>query len=156
MPGDTSPGKPQRTPTKMSNRFQALAQEEEEHEPREEMQEQMVSVLTVEGKPGEERLLCSLEQSAAGWRTVTAVVDSGAEETVAPPGLFPGKVEASPMQRAGGRYRAANGARIPNLGQQLASFKTPEGHGCSLRFQIAGVERLLISVSQLARTGHRV
>ena len=60
------------------------------------------------------------------------------------------------MQRTGGRYRAANGARIPNLGQQLASFRTPEGHGCSLRFQMAAVERPLVSVSQLARTGHRV
>ena len=60
------------------------------------------------------------------------------------------------MQRAGGRYRVANGARIPNLGQQLATFRTPEGHGCSLRFQVAAVERPLISVSQLARTGPRV
>ena len=60
------------------------------------------------------------------------------------------------MQRAGGRYRAANGARLPNLGQQLASFRTPEGHGCSLRFQLAGVERPLVSVAQLAQTGHRV
>ena len=45
------------------------------------------------------------------------------------------------MQRAGGRYRAANGSRLPNLGQQLAAFRTPEGRPCSLRFQIAGVER---------------
>ena len=40
--------------------------------------------------------------------------------------------------------------------QQLAAFCTPEGHGCSFRFQVAGVERPLVSVSQLARTGHRV
>ena len=60
------------------------------------------------------------------------------------------------MQRVGGRYRAANGARLPNLGQLLAAFHTPEGHRCSLRFQVAGVERPLVSVSQLARTGHRV
>ena len=60
------------------------------------------------------------------------------------------------MQRAGGRYRAANGARLPNLGQQLAALHTPEGHGCSFRFQVAGVERPLVPVSQLARTGHRV
>ena len=60
------------------------------------------------------------------------------------------------MQRAGGRYRAANGARIPNLGQQMVAFQSGDGHGCSLRFQIAGVERPLISVSQLAQTGHRV
>ena len=60
------------------------------------------------------------------------------------------------MQRAGGRYRAANGVRIPNLGQQRVSFRTSEGHGCSLRFQVADVERPLISVSQLGKTGHKV
>ena len=60
------------------------------------------------------------------------------------------------MQRAGGRYRAANGSRLPNLGQQVASFRTPEGLSRCLRFQSAGVERPLISVAQLAKTGHRV
>ena len=115
-----------------------------------------MGVLTVEGRQDADRRLCSLEQPAAGWRAITVVVDSGAEETVAPPGLFPGQAETSPMQRVGGRYRAANGARIPNVGQLLAGFRTPEGHDCSIRFQLAGVERPLISVSQLARTGHRV
>ena len=60
------------------------------------------------------------------------------------------------MQRAGGRYRAANGARIPNLGQHRTAFYTPEGQRCSLMFQVAGVERPLVSVSQLVKTGHRV
>ena len=92
--------------------------------------------LTVEGRIGEPRL-CSLDQPGsrqppAGWRSITAVVDSGAEETVAPPGLLPGRVEESPMQRAGGRYRAANGSRLPNLGQQVAAFRTPEGLNRSL------------------------
>ena len=87
--------------------------------------------LTVEGRAGEPRL-CSLDQPEsrqppAGWWSITAVVDSGAEETVAPPGLLPGRVEESPMQRAGGRYRVASGSRPPNLGQQVASFRTPEG-----------------------------
>ena len=60
------------------------------------------------------------------------------------------------MQRAGGRYRAANGSRLPSLGQQVAAFRTSEGLSRSRRFQIAGVERPLILVAQLARTGHRV
>ena len=60
------------------------------------------------------------------------------------------------MHRAGGRYRAANGSRLPNLDQQVAPFCTPEGLSRSLLFQIAGVERPLISVAQLAKTGHRV
>ena len=38
----------------------------------------------------------------------------------------------------------------------MATSQTTEGHECSLRFQVAGVERPLISVSQLARTGRRV
>ena len=114
-------------------------------------------MLTVE-RAGQDRLVCGLGRPSADgdWREVAAVVDSGAEETVAPPGLFPGEVMESPMQRSGGRYRAANGARIPNLGQQRVSFRTSEGHGCSLCVQVADVERPLISVSQLGKTGHKV
>ena len=49
-----------------------------------------LSVLTVE-RAGQDRLVCSLGRPSAdgGWREVAVVVDSGAEETVAPPGLFP-------------------------------------------------------------------
>ena len=110
----------------------------------------------VEGQAGEEKLVCNLERRGPGWRTVTAVVDSGAEETVAPPGLLPGRVMSSAMQRSGGRYRAANGAWIPNLGETKAAFTTAEGRTFTLKFQVAGVERPLISVSQLARARHRV
>ena len=42
------------------------------------------------------------------------------------------------------------------MGQQTAVFAAPEGHSCSLGFQIAGVQRPLVSASQLARTGHTV
>ena len=113
-------------------------------------------MLTVENNVGQGRAVLSLGKPQGGWRTITAVLDSGAEETVAPPGLLPGRLESSPMPRSGGRFRAANGTRIPNLGQQKASFVTPDGRPCSLRFQIAGVERPLISVSQLARAGHTI
>ena len=84
------------------------------------------------------------------------MVDSDADATVAPPGLLPGRVVESPTQRFGSRYSASNGPRIPNLGQQGNSFKTPEGHGCCLRFQVADAERPLISVSQLSSTCHKV
>ena len=60
------------------------------------------------------------------------------------------------MQRAGGRYRAANGSWLPNVGQHSVPVRTSEGLSRSLRFQSAGVERPLISVVQLAKTGHRV
>ena len=58
------------------------------------------------------------------------------------------------MQRAGRGYRAANGAWIPNEGQQDVDFTNGRTR-CALRFQIAKVERPLISVSQLAATGQR-
>jgi hypothetical protein len=87
---------------------------------------------------------------------VEAVVDSGAEESVAPVGLFAATVVPSPMSRAGARYRAANGSRIRNVGQQKVAFSTTEGHHCSMPFQVAEVERPLISVTQLTAAGHRV
>jgi hypothetical protein len=89
-------------------------------------------------------------------RIIEAVVDSGAEESVAPPGCFPGVVGPSRMSRAGGKYRAANGARIPNLGQVKVPFMNEEGDKCGIMFQVAEVERPLISATQLAASGNAV
>jgi hypothetical protein len=89
-------------------------------------------------------------------RVIEAVVDSGAEESVAPPGCFPGVVGPSRMSRAGGKYRAANGARIPNLGQVKVPFVNEEGGKCGIMFQVAEVERPLISATQLAASGNAV
>ena len=75
---------------------------------------------------------------------------------MAPPRLFPGRVVPSAMSRAGGRYKAANGARIPNLGQQKVQFKTDEDHQCGIGFQVVDVERPLIAVSQLTAAGNHV
>ena len=87
---------------------------------------------------------------------VEAVVDSGAEESVAPPNFFAAAVVPSPMSKAGGKYRAANGTRIRNLGQQQVAFTTAEGHKCAMPFQVAEVERPLISVAQLTSAGNSV
>jgi hypothetical protein len=85
-----------------------------------------------------------------------AVVDSGAEESVAPSGFFAAEMVPSPMSKAGGKNRAANGTRIRNLGQQKVAFTTAEGHKCTMPFQVAEVERPLISVAQLTSAGNRV
>ena len=94
--------------------------------------------------------------TAACPEIIEAVVDSGAEDSVAPPGLFPGDVLPSPMSREGRRYRAANGSPIPNLGQTLAHFWDANGAVCGIPFQVAQVERPLISVSRMAAAGCRV
>ena len=89
-------------------------------------------------------------------RIVEAVVDSGAEESVAPPGIFPEAVEPSLMSRAGKGYRAANGSALPNLGQLVAHFQEAEGRAGGIPVQVAKVERPLISVSRLAAVGCKV
>ena len=87
---------------------------------------------------------------------IEAVVDSGAEDSVTPPGVFEGLVSPSPMSRAGRSYQAANGSPIANLGQMVAYFHDAEGRKCGIPFQVAGVNRPLISVSRLAAAGCRV
>ena len=60
------------------------------------------------------------------------------------------------MSRSGRNYKAANGSRIPNLGQLRVDFRTKEGHKCGMPFQVAAVERPLVAVSQLAAAGNTV
>ena len=103
----------------------------------------------------EEAIVAAIARYPVGG-VVEAVVDSGAEESVAPPGFFAAAVVPSPMSRAGFRYRAANGSRIKNVGQQRVAFTTSEGHHAVMPFQVAEVERPLISVAQLTSAGHRV
>ena len=89
-------------------------------------------------------------------RVIEAVVDSGAEESVAPPDLFNEEVVPSVMSREGRCYRAANGSPIENLGQMVVRFKDEGGRQCGIPFQVAAVDRPLISVSLLVAAGCRV
>ena len=83
-------------------------------------------------------------------------MDSGAEDSVTPPNIFPGPVSPSPMSRAGRNYRAANGTPIPNLGQMVAHFEDGNGRACGIPFQVAEVTRPLLSVARMAAAGYRV
>ena len=89
----------------------------------------------------------------SGADSIEAVVGSGAEESVAPPGLFVEKATPSPMSREGRCYRAANGSPIPNLGQILAHLRDAEGRPCGSPFQVVSVERPLLSVYRMAAVG---
>ena len=83
-------------------------------------------------------------------------IDSGAEAVVAPPLLIPGDVEPSIMSKAGREYRAANGSRIKNHGQVPAKFMSGEGHVCEMTFQVADVDRILVGVTPLTKSGNDV
>ena len=96
------------------------------------------------------------EPAYPGYRLVEAVLDSGAEESVAPPRLFLGPIAPSQMSQAGGSYRVANGQRVPNVGQQKVQFTLDDGQPANILFQIAEIERPLISASALAANGNSV
>ena len=113
-------------------------------------------------KPSQGGALCPLQRTpecvvrGQRYRCIEAVVDSGAEETVAPRGAFPGQHRASAMSRAGACYRTASGAPVPNLGEQDVQFLTNEGYAGEIPFQLADIERPLIAVSSLAKAGNVV
>jgi hypothetical protein len=112
--------------------------------------------LLLEGSSGDLLATVGRDTNPRGERTIEVVVDSGAVQSVAPPGLFPGEVEPSEMSKAGRTYRAANGSRIRNLGQVRVPFVSTEGHKCNFPFQVAEVEHALLSVGHLAAAGNRV
>ena len=84
-------------------------------------QERTFGVLLPLWKPSQGTSLCPLKRAAESMvggrrcKCMEAVVDSGAEETVALCGAFPGRARTSAMSRAGACYRTASGAPIPNV-----------------------------------------
>jgi len=94
---------------------------------------------------------------AAGPQLVRAVVDSGANESVTPPGLFPEPIVPSAMSRAGLSYTSANGGEIPNIGCTTVKFATPAGQRMGIQFQVGeGLTQPLISVAGLVDAGNVV
>jgi len=92
-----------------------------------------------------------------GVQTVRAVVDSGASESVTPPGVFADPVVPSAMSRAGQSYTSANGGEIPNLGRTTVHFHTSEGNRVGMHFQVGeGLTQPLVSVAGLVDSGNLV
>ena len=92
-----------------------------------------------------------------GEQTVRAVVDSGAAESVTPPGVFADPVVPSAMSRAGQSYTSANGSPIANLGRTTVHFRTPDGDRVGMHFQVGeGLTQPLVSVAGLVDAGNLV
>ena len=92
-----------------------------------------------------------------GVQTVRTVVDSGASESVTPPGVFADPVVPSAMSLAGQSYTSANGGEIPNLGRTTVHFRTSEGHKVGMHFQVGeGLTQPLVSVAGLVGSGNLV
>jgi hypothetical protein len=93
----------------------------------------------------------------SGTQVVRAVVDSGANESVTPPGLFVEPVVPSAMSRAGLSYTSANGGEIANLGKTTVRFVNSEGQGMKIDLQVGeGLTQPLVSVAALVDAGNVV
>eukprot|EP00969_Alexandrium_andersonii_P243202 10742833-Alexandrium_andersonii.AAC.1 len=72
-----------------------------------------------------------------------------------------GLVSAYPVQEgeaspSGTNYLAADGGRIPNLGEMDLGFITKEQHLCKIKFQVVAVKRPLLAVPTLTKAGNEV
>eukprot|EP00969_Alexandrium_andersonii_P331945 14670426-Alexandrium_andersonii.AAC.1 len=55
------------------------------------------------------------------------------------------EVVAGEASQKGVHYLAADGGRIPNLGEAELGFVTKEKHRCRIKFQVAAVKRPLLA-----------
>ena len=84
-------------------------------------------------------------------------IDSGAADHVMPIGWLAWiLVVASLGQLKGLHYVSASGTRMPNKGQQVIKFLTHGGTWASWTFQLAAINKPLVSVSKLIDDGWRV
>ena len=91
-----------------------------------------------------------------GWMKVVGVMDSGASESVAPPGMAPHyPVTPSPGSLAGQQYQAANAAGDPidNLGEKVLDIVMEDGRESTIKYQVADVHRPLNSISEICDAG---
>ena len=84
-------------------------------------------------------------------------VDSGAADHVMPLGWIAWIIVVASLGSLRGlHYVSASGNRLPNMGEQKVRFLTKDGVWATLLFQIAGINKPLVSVSKLIDEGWRV
>ena len=84
-------------------------------------------------------------------------VDSGATETVVGEEMLAMiETKDGPASKRGVEYEVANGVRIPNLGEKKFEAVTEDGIERNITAQVCEVNKALLSVSKMAKSGHRV
>ena len=90
-----------------------------------------------------------------GYTKVQVAIDAGAAASVMPEWLLRGHTALpSEGSKKGVQYLAADGGRIPNLGEVHLGFLTKEQHRCRITFQVANVKRPLLAVGTLTKAGN--
>ena len=84
-------------------------------------------------------------------------IDSGAAESVLPRDMLHEiRLQESEGSKAGVQYVAANGGKMPNLGEKKVRFKTKNGMESNVVFQVTDARKPLASVSKIVKKGNRV
>ena len=104
--------------------------------------------------------VCPDELNAVGdgeWEQIELAVDSGASETVVNEDMLKSVMtQDSAASKRGVEYEVANGVRIPNLGEKRFVGTSDEGISRRLTAQVCDVNKALLSVSKVTRSGSRV
>ena len=90
------------------------------------------------------------------WQEIEITVDSGACDTVVPPGLSPHiSMLDGPKSLSGFEYEVANGEGLPNRGEKKCVMMTENSNlPKRIIFQCADVHKALLSVSRCADLGY--
>ena len=97
------------------------------------------------------------KQDNGGWRKVVTTFDSGSADHVCPEEEFPSvKMEPSQGSKKGRKYVAANGHKVPNMGQKKMPMITEDGKQLMITWQVTKVVKPLLSVSKLTENGNMV
>ena len=86
-----------------------------------------------------------------------STLDSGAAESVLPKDMLKEvPLKESKGSRSGLNYVAANGGRMPNLGEKNVNFRTKDGRNSNITFQVTSARKPLVSVSRIVQKGNKV
>lgn len=102
--------------------------------------------------------LCNISLTQQqGYKAISILIDSGASDSVAPPGLFSDiQVFETNASRGGLEYTAAGGHKLPNLGMCRPIVHRTAGTALTMSFQVAGVSKVSGAVSRIVGCGSRV
>ena len=91
-----------------------------------------------------------IEEKGEKWERIQATVDSGAADTVGPPNIAAkSQIKENKASKAGLNYVAANGSKIPNIGEQKIKGYSDNNNAVTMTVQLAKVKKLLGSVSKM-------
>ena len=91
------------------------------------------------------------------WEQVDFAVDSGASETVVSEDMLETvQTKEGVASKRGVSYEVANGVRIPNRGEKQFTGFTEENMSRQLTAQVCDVNKALLSVAKVVKSGNRV